>query len=81
MSGIEEGCKAQREKYWSEKDDTGKIDELKRELQRTQRQVQELCACVKALLQHEHIGHSIVRPLHCYGEEAGNLYFRVHEFK
>lgn len=80
MSGIVDGSKPMREKYFSEKDDTGKIDELKRELQRTQRQVKELSDLMEVMLQHIHIGNQLVRPVNCHGEERGNMYFRVHEF-
>ena len=52
---IEAG-KASRAPNWSEMSDDIKIEELKRELQRTQRQVKDLCGFVRMLLRHEHSG-------------------------
>jgi len=79
---IEAG-KASRVPYWSEMQDNIKIEELKRELQRTQRQVKDLCGFVRRLLRHEHSGGHIVQPIitNSCEEECGSLYFRVHEFK
>lgn len=76
-------CKASRAPMWDEMSDGVKIEELKRELQRTQRQVKDLCGFVKVLLRHEHAGNRLVQPINnnSYGEEdSGNLYFRVHDF-
>ena len=80
---MSEVGKAVRAPYWSEMPDTTKIEELKRELQRTQQQVKDLCGFVKMLLRHEHSGEHIVQPItiNSCEEECGNLYFRVHDFK
>jgi hemerythrin superfamily protein len=80
---MSEVGKAVRAPYWSEMPDNTKIEELKRELQRTQQQVKDLCGFVKMLLRHEHSGEHIVQPItiNSCEEECGNLYFRVHDFK
>jgi len=57
MSEVE---KAKRAMYWSEMSDNIKIEELKKKLQRIQRQVKDLCGYVKTLLQHEHSSGRIV---------------------
>ena len=79
---IEVG-KANSAARWSEMSDNIKIEELKRELQRTQRQVKDLCGFVGMLSRHEHIGGHIVQPIttNSCEEECGSLYFRLHEFK
>jgi len=80
MSELE---KAKRALYWSEMTDNMKIEELKKELHRTQQQVKDLCSFIKMLSRHEHSGGHIVQPItiNSCEEECGNLFFRVHEFK
>lgn len=82
---MEDKCnKPCREKYWSEKSVGEQVEELKRELLRTQQQVFDLCSYTKALLQHEHNGNKIVRPLtmsNAGEEDCGGLFFRVHKFR
>jgi len=76
-------CKVSRAPMWNEMSDSTKVEELKRELQRTQRQVKDLCVFVKVLLRHEHSGTRLVQPINnnsCQEEDSGSLYFRVHDF-
>lgn len=76
-------CKERRPAYWSEMSDSTKVEELKKELQRTQHQVKYLCGFVKVLLCHEHVGDRLVHPIdnNSCEEDGGSLYFRAHEFK
>ena len=72
----------QREKYFSEKSDTEKIEMLKNELKRTQKQVQVLCSFVENLLKHEHVADSLFVPLHKVSQEYNHdLYFHLQDFK
>jgi hypothetical protein len=51
--GISE-VKCCREKYWSEKNDSEKIEMLKYELKRTQNVIETLCILVCKLFAHQH---------------------------
>lgn len=73
-----------RKKEWSEKSVGEQVEELKRELYRTQCQVKSLCQYVGVLLKHEHSGNHIVRPIVMSNdceEDSGSLYFRINDFK
>ena len=84
MEGLIEKGKAMREATWEEYDEQHKIEKLKKELKRTQRQVKDLCGFVKVLLRHEHNGKRLVQPINQNSqceEDGGSLYFHVDEFR
>ena len=81
MNSENKEFKALRESYWSEFGAEEKINILKNELYRTQLQVARLCGYISDLLQHEHSGNRIVKPIGSPNYESYNLLFRVNEFK
>lgn len=77
---------ATREKYFSEMEVPDRVDVLRRELERTQRQVKDLCGLLSVLARHIHVGGKMFQPIqmltgqneHCEGD---GLSFRVHKFQ
>lgn len=49
-----EACKPMRDKYWSELDDSGKIERMRSVIKDQKREIQRLLASVDALLKHRH---------------------------
>ena len=76
---MNDESKCCREKYFSEKNDTEKIEELKRELVRTQRQVKDISHCLRLLSTHSHKGDVVVTPI-LTSNHDGEV-FRVHNFE
>lgn len=83
MNSENKEFKEQKRHCWSEMSQEDKINFLKNELYRTQLQVQSLCGYINTLLQHEHIGSRIVKPIANPNSELYdcNLYFRVNGFE
>jgi hypothetical protein len=76
---------AVREKYFSEMEVPDKVEVLRRELERTQKQVKDLCGFVAILLKHVHVDGKIFQPVRTsdmqdQAEESAGLWFRVHKF-
>ena len=80
MGNIDEPT-TMREKYWSEKNDTEKIEALKRELRRTQKTTEELCVFVCKLLGHQHGENKLLTEITIgKGYNREPIFFRSENF-
>jgi hypothetical protein len=69
-----------REKYWSEMNDSEKVDHLKREVQYMQNHIKTLTDFVSKLITHSHLEGKMVSPIE-HPSKYDWFNFRVSEFK
>lgn len=68
-------------KKWSERNEVEKIEVLKNELSRTQRELSRVCNYVNKLIDHDHLRGKVVQRVGSPNEESyGGLHCRIEEF-